>query len=285
MYWDSRITRGFHGPSDLAVPHDTPAPQPGNTEVPTRRVEMSTEERYAERPMQIVLISDDPVQTGGLAGLLANLGYPSRIIAMSTDSTETGDIANAELFVLDMHGGALERVSLLIERIRTRAGGLPPILLLSEERGEDAIARLYAAGADEVMARPLRHSVFAARLQALARRAYPRLELPSDVLHVGVYAIDIPARSLTLHGQPVKLSRREFDLALYLFRNVGKLVTRSMLENVIWGRELGVDSKTLDTHIYRLRVKLRLQPENGAQLASVYAQGFRLMLVMPSGGG
>ena len=79
------------------------------------------------------------------------------------------------------------------------------------------------------------------------------------------------ARRLSLNGQSVKLSSREFDLALYLFRNVGRLVSRATLEKAIWGRELGVDSKTVDTHIYRLRVKLRLQPENGLQLASVCA--------------
>ena len=94
---------------------------------------------------------------------------------------------------------------------------------------------------------------------------------------VGAYVIDVAARRLHLNAQPVKLSSREFDLALYLFRNVGRLVSRSTLEKAIWGRELGVDSKTVDTHIYRLRVKLRLQPENGLQLASVYAQGFRLI--------
>ena len=117
-------------------------------------------------------------------------------------------------------------------------------------------------------------------MRALARRVYPSQELQTDVLKVGAYVIDVAARRLHLNAQPVKLSSREFDLALYLFRNVGRLVSRSTLEKAIWGRELGVDSKTVDTHIYRLRVKLRLQPENGLQLASVYAQGFRLIQVV-----
>ena len=81
------------------------------------------------------------------------------------------------------------------------------------------------------------------------------------------------------NGQSVKLSSREFDLALYLFRNVGRLVSRATLEKAIWGRSWASIPRRW-THIYRLRVKLRLQPENGLQLASVYAQGFRLIQVV-----
>ena len=121
--------------------------------------------------------------------------------------------------------------------------------------------------------------MFAARVQALARRVYPSQEQQTDVLRVGAYAIDgrAPAVPQWAVGQTVEPRVRP---GLYLFRNVGRLVSRATLEKAIWGRELGVDSKTVDTHIYRLRVKLRLQPENGLQLASVYAQGFRLIQVV-----
>ena len=92
------------------------------------------------------------------------------------------------------------------------------------------MADLYDAGADDVMFKPLRIAVFAARVRALARRVYPSQELQTDVLKVGAYVIDVAARRLHLNAQPVKLSSREFDLALYLFRNVGRLVSRSTLE-------------------------------------------------------
>ena len=167
----------------------------------------------------------------------------------------------------------------LIARIRSQVRNMPPILALTAAVAESELADLYDAGADDVMFKPLRIAVFAARVQRW-RGVSIRQELQTDVLKVGAYVIDVAARRLHLNAQPVKLSSREFDLALYLFRNVGRLVSRSTLEKAIWGRELGVDSKTVDTHIYRLRVKLRLQPENGLQLASVYAQGFRLIQVV-----
>ena len=99
------------------------------------------------------------------------------------------------------------------------------------------------------------------------------------MLKVGAYVIDVAARRLHLNAQPVKLSSREFDLALYLFTRRPSGQSLDAGEGDL-GQELGVDSKTVDTHIYRLRVKLRLQPENGLQLASVYAQGFRLIQVV-----
>jgi len=216
-----------------------------------------------------------------LARLLAGLGYRCCIVEAWPDTTHSAELARIGMVVLDLHGGDAARHSSLIARIRDELKGVPPIFVLASEIAEHDLAQLYEAGADEVMFKPLRTTVFVARIQALARRAYPNVELPPDVLKVAGYAIDVAARRISLNGQGIKLSQREFDLALYLFRHLGKLVTRVTLEKVIWGRELDIDSKTLDTHIYRLRVKLRLQPENGLQLASVYAQGFRLMVVMP----
>lgn len=99
------------------------------------------------------------------------------------------------------------------------------------------------------------------------------------MLRVGAYAVDIRARQCLLRGKAMALSRREFDLALYLFQNVGRLIARNELEQAVWGRELGAESKTLDSHLYRLRIKLWLQPENGMRLASVYARGLRLVQV------
>lgn len=81
---------------------------------------------------------------------------------------------------------------------------------------------------------------------------------------------------LTLHGSQVELSPREFDLALYLFRNVGKLVPRELIEQAVWGRSIGPDSRTLATHISKLRLKLDLNQKNGVRLVSVYSHGYRL---------
>jgi DNA-binding response OmpR family regulator len=96
--------------------------------------------------------------------------------------------------------------------------------------------------------------------------------------------VDPVGRVLTLNGSQVELSPREFDLGLYLFRNVGKLVPRELIEQAVWGRSIGPDSRTLATHISKLRLKLDLNQKNGVRLVSVYSHGYRLETTQEDGG-
>lgn len=152
MFWQGSISRGFHGSHARAMSRTAEVPQSDKWSVSTHRIEMdSEEERRAEQPLQIALLGDDPVQAEVLARLLVDLGYSIRTMALDVHSVEKDDTANAGLFVLDLHRFSAEKACLLIERIRARAGVLPPVLLLSTELREDVIATLYAAGADDVL--------------------------------------------------------------------------------------------------------------------------------------
>ena len=83
-------------------------------------------------------------------------------------------------------------------------------------------------------------------------------------------------RSVSLHGNPIELTAKEFDVAAYLFANVGRVISRDLLAKLAWGRVLGSTSRTVDNTIYRLRCKLSLRPENGVRLCTVYTHGYRL---------
>lgn len=239
--------------------------------------------RESPAPLRVALIGHERMQADMLGRLLTMRGYQVETLDAWPDRASiAASTVDFDLLLVDLNRSAGVAGGALIEDLRKCVKEIPPILVLADEVSEEELAGLYDAGADDVMFKPLRVAVFLARLQALARRAYPNMETSGDVVKVGAYMVDLTARKLTLNSYPIKLSSREFDLASYLFRNVGKLLSRSALEKAIWGRELGIDSKTLDTHIYRLRLKLRLQPENGLQLISVYAQGFRLIQVMTS---
>ncbi|KWT97601.1 MULTISPECIES: winged helix-turn-helix domain-containing protein [unclassified Variovorax] len=91
----------------------------------------------------------------------------------------------------------------------------------------------------------------------------------------GPYHFSPLAGTIRLHGEPVRLKRREYDLALLLFRNIGRLLPREHLMLTIWGQELEPGSRSLDMHMSRLRARLDLRP-NGLILASVYGLGYRL---------
>ena len=120
---------------------------------------------------------------------------------------------------------------LLVGKVRAAAGRAQPILLLAEAADlENCVTSSLEDGADDCMSKPVRAGELAARVGALLRRAYPDQALPADLIRVGDYEIDPVGRTAMLRGQPVKLSRREFDLGLYLFRHIGRLVPRIVLE-------------------------------------------------------
>jgi len=87
---------------------------------------------------------------------------------------------------------------------------------------------------------------------------------------------DVKLRVVTLAGEEVKLTDKEFDLALYFLKNEGALLSRVHLMNVVWGTSSDVETRKVDVHISHLRSKLKLMPEYGWKLTSIYQQGYRL---------
>jgi DNA-binding response OmpR family regulator len=95
-------------------------------------------------------------------------------------------------------------------------------------------------------------------------------------MRFGNIELDLAGRRIKLAGVEVDLTQREFDLAVVLLRNVGRVLPREELLASVWVRETEVDSRTVDTHASRLRKKLGLGGESGLMLSSVYGQGYRL---------
>lgn len=95
-------------------------------------------------------------------------------------------------------------------------------------------------------------------------------------LRIGPFAIDPLRQLFRLNGAPVNLTQKEFDLAIYLFQSDGRLLSRDHLLNKIWGFHAEVDTRTVDTHISRLRKKLSLDGRANWKLISVYGVGYRL---------
>jgi DNA-binding response OmpR family regulator len=150
-----------------------------------------------------------------------------------------------------------------------------PVLFITGRSCEDDIVAGMAAGANDYMIKPLRRSELVARVQALLRRTYPNLHVPEN-LEFGQYVFETRSAHLTLKGETIDLTQKEFDLALLLFRNLGRPLSRAYILVAVWSRDADIPSRTLDTHISRVRNKLLLKPENGFRLAPVYSYGYRL---------
>ena len=154
-------------------------------------------------------------------------------------------------------------------------GTLPPVIFLTGRDAEEDVVQVIQAGADDYIVKPPSRSVLIARLHAVARRCSAQLR-PEPVQNFGGILVDFGNRRFEIEGEAVKLTEKETELALYFFAHVGMLLPRGHLIQVVWGSSPDIDTRTVDVHVSHLRAKLRLTPENGWRLTSVYRQGYRL---------
>jgi DNA-binding response OmpR family regulator len=154
-----------------------------------------------------------------------------------------------------------------------------PVLFITSRQGEADIVEGLESGADDFMVKPLRVAELVARVRALLRRAYPAAI--KGTMEFGRYRFMSDSRTLEVDGKQVELKNREYDLALFLFQNMGRLLSRDHLREIIWGQNSDVISRSLDTHVSRLRTLLDLRPENGYVINAVYGVGYRFEAVKP----
>ena len=154
-------------------------------------------------------------------------------------------------------------------------GTLPPVIFLTGRDAEEDVVQVIQAGADDYMVKPPSRSVLIARIHAVARRCSAQLR-PEPVQDFGSLQVDFSNRKFVVDGEAVKLTEKETELALYFFGRVGMLLPRGHLIQVVWGSSPDIDTRTVDVHVSHLRSKLKLVPESGWRLTSVYRQGYRL---------
>jgi DNA-binding response OmpR family regulator len=159
--------------------------------------------------------------------------------------------------------------------VREKLPAALPVLFMTSRSGEDDIIAGLAAGADDYMIKPIRRGELVARVQALLRRAYPSQSTP-EIIQFGIYKFESRSGRASMNNVPVEMTQKEFDLALLLFNNLGRPLSRAYILEAVWSRDIEIPSRTMDTHISRVRSKLTLRPENGYRLAPVYSYGYRL---------
>ena len=157
--------------------------------------------------------------------------------------------------------------------VRKNVGWNMAVVVLTALDDEQTVVKALQAGADDFVVKPPKQHELIARLGAATRRASPG-GLP--VLRLGAFEIDIPRHMLSMEGSPVTLTQKEFDLAVYLFQSPAKLLSRDHLLNKVWGVHADVDTRTVDTHVSRLRKKLKLDGAHGWKMSPVYGYGYRL---------
>src|ERR1700722_5983345 len=150
-----------------------------------------------------------------------------------------------------------------------------PIIMVTARRAEVDVVLSLELGASDYVAKPFRLRELVARMRAGLRRTSDMREQFDEILQVGPVRLDAGRREVAVHGAPVELSRKEFDLLALLMAHTGQVVTReSCLDQLWWDQQL-LNSRTLDTHIKRLRRKIEPDPASPRHLLTVRGVGFR----------
>jgi two-component system response regulator RegX3 len=221
--------------------------------------------------MHIGIVEDDPDQLGLISLWLEAAQHSVRGFGTAADYLDALKKEHFDLLLIDWmlpDGTGAD----LLPWVRGNLGWDLPVLVVTAREDEETVVQALQAGADDYVVKPLKHLELVARVAALGRRVRSG---GMPVLRLGAFEIDITRQRLTLDDEPVTMTQKEFDLSAYLFQNPGKLLSRDHLLNKIWGINVDVDTRTVDTHVSRLRKKLSLDGSKGWRLAPVYGVGYR----------
>jgi DNA-binding response OmpR family regulator len=224
--------------------------------------------------MRIAVVEDDPAQLELIRQAMRTIGHEPHAFTRGRDLLNALRHESFDLLIVDWQLPDLSGPDIVLW-VRSNVQPRLPVLFVTSRVEERDLVEGLACGADDYMTKPTRVGELIARVRALARRSAPITALSTQT--VGRYRIDRRRRVIEMDGEAVTLQHKEYELAQYLFANLGQLLPRERLLRQVWGHDTAADSsRSLDTYVGRLRLKLQLQPQNGLQLSTVYGVGYRL---------
>ncbi|MDM0111523.1 response regulator transcription factor [Variovorax sp. J22R133] len=237
--------------------------------------------------MRIAILEDDEAQAAFLAHTLEQRltpGDSALSLVSFTNGTDLQRVLRNETFdllVLDWTVPGLHGIELL-GWLRVWQKNFVPVLMLSARGAEHEIAQALDLGADDYIVKPFRPNELRARIQRLLARQQPAST--TDCERFGRWEFHRLTLQVLIHPEQAgdapperhTLTDREFRLALSLFRNKGRILSRAHLLESGDCRGKNLSSRALDSQIYRLRSKLGLHAERGLQLQTIYGHGYRL---------
>lgn len=225
--------------------------------------------------MKVFILEDDPDQAELMVHWLETQKHQCQHFIHGRDCIEKLSFEQPDLLILDWNLPNITGLEVL-NWIRSSDHNDIPIIFATTRDHDDDLVKALDQGADDYLVKPIKETELLARAHALHRR-YNKNH--STELVFDPYSFNNKEDIVSFENQEVKLTSKEFQLAYYFFNNPDRLIARDHLLETIWTKNSKITTRTVDTHISRLRKKLKLDGDTGWKLASVYHKGYRLIKV------
>lgn len=222
---------------------------------------------------KVLVVEDERDLADLLAYNLEKEGYQTVVAATGLEGLEMARRELPDLVVLDlMLPGMMgtEVCSSLRQSERTR--GIPVLILTARGDEVDRVVG-FEIGADDYMVKPFSMRELMLRVRAILRRSGPDLTLVERMVSLGQITIDCASHRVLVSGNEIELTSTEYKLLLYLADHVGRVLSRELLLQEVWGYNFVGDTRTVDTHVTRLRSKLG---EAGDLIKTVRGFGYKM---------
>ena len=228
--------------------------------------------------MRVLYLEDDPFQRELTKDWLEGAGHSVQCVGDGSQAIRSIERDSFDIAVLDWGVPSPSGFEVL-RWIRGRGLGIP-VMFLTSHAAEQELVSALRGGADDYLAKPVRRLELLARIAALGRRAGLAPE-EARFLEIPPYRLDVRTAVIWMGDERLKLKPREAQLAILLFRKRGEVVSRAEIFETIWGTRAQLVTRTIDTHVSRVRKLLRLDGSQGWKLLAVYQRGYRLAEAMP----
>jgi two-component system response regulator RegX3 len=225
-------------------------------------------------PPLILVVDDEPSYRDALTVALRREGFLVESAADGAEAIARFEAARPALVLLDVMLPKISGIDVCRE-LRTRSR-VPIIMVTARDAEIDAVVGLEV-GADDYIAKPFRLRELIARVRAALRRVPVSDDEDArvEIVEVGDVRVDTGRHEVYVRGAPVALPLKEFELLELLLVNAGRVLTRDVLIDRIWGPNYFGDTKTLDVHVKRLRSKIEDDPTNPSRIVTVRGVGYR----------
>jgi DNA-binding response OmpR family regulator len=223
--------------------------------------------------LSIAYLEDDPAQSELLSSWFEEAGFDYKVCPLGSELIKEAQKQSFDLFLLDWELPDMSGLEVL-QQLRFELKLDTPVIFITQRDSETDIVTALESGADDYLNKPVRKKELLARVNAVCRRVKPLTESAS--FSMAPFRIDQSKGEIYRGEEVIALTSKDYALALFLFQNFGRLLSRDEILEEVWGISGSLDTRTVDVHISRIRKALPLNAETGFKIKTVYHRGYRL---------